>query len=73
MHVSFTVRRAALLYFFKVCHYKTTLFTLKSIFILQAITVENEDYSEQLQYEPQHLVTVPPLAVERIQKPIQFQ
>lgn len=47
MHVSFTVR-SALLYFFKVCHYKTTLFTLKSIFILQAITVENEDYSEQL-------------------------
>lgn len=33
----------------------------------------NADYSEQGQYEPQHLVTESPLAVERIQTPVQFQ
>lgn len=33
----------------------------------------NEGYSEQVQYNPQHLPTESPLAVERIQKPVQFQ
>lgn len=33
----------------------------------------NEDYSEQVQHEPQHLLTASPLAVERVQKPVQFQ
>lgn len=33
----------------------------------------NEDYSKQVPYEPQYLVTVPPVAAERTQKPTQFQ